>query len=302
MRRFLKHLLFPHQGNNYRAKLLHNDSLLVIISVLFFATFCLSFLRTTFPSVLGITSQVSIQELIALTNQKRMENNLPPLVLNDQLSLAANSKAMDMFANNYWSHNSPDGKTPWFFIRSAGYNYLHAGENLARGFNNANDAVNAWMASPEHRKNILSSNYDSVGFAIQTGVLNGEETILIVEMFGSTPKQQVVAQVSNVSEEKEIEKENLLAVSAQTPEKEIDQQVKSEQQEVQVIKPFFDSVSLSKNLIFIILSIFLLALIIELIMVRKKNVVRFVGHNLDHILFIITVLILITILTRGAIL
>ena len=60
------------------------------------------------------------------------------------------------------------------------------GENLARGFNSASDVINAWMNSPEHRQNVLSPNYQNVGFAVATGNLSGEDTVLVVEMLGST--------------------------------------------------------------------------------------------------------------------
>src|SRR3990172_3890597 len=94
-------------------------------------------------------------------------------------------KAQDMLDYGYWAHNSPTGKSPWVFIRSSGYNYVYAGENLARGFATADSVMKAWMASPDHRANVLSANYEDVGFAVKLGKLNGEETVLIVEELGS---------------------------------------------------------------------------------------------------------------------
>src|SRR5258706_10350524 len=91
-----------------------------------------------------------------------------------------------MFAKDYWAHIAPDGTTPWSFIKGAGYNYVYAGENLARGYFSASDVVNAWMASPEHRENMLSSKFADVGFSAQNGKLTGEDTVLVVEMLGST--------------------------------------------------------------------------------------------------------------------
>ena len=41
------------------------------------------------------------------------------------------------------------------------------------------------MASPTHRDNILGANYRDIGIAIVSGVLNGENVILVVQMFGS---------------------------------------------------------------------------------------------------------------------
>jgi hypothetical protein len=41
------------------------------------------------------------------------------------------------------------------------------------------------MGSKEHRENMLSPNYTEVGFAIKNGSLTGEETTLVIQMFGS---------------------------------------------------------------------------------------------------------------------
>ena len=68
-----------------------------------------------------------------------------------------------MFSKNYWAHFAPDGSTsPWDFIHQSGYNYIFAGENLAKGFTDANSVVAAWMNSPSHRENILSNKYKDV--------------------------------------------------------------------------------------------------------------------------------------------
>src|SRR5204863_2082531 len=116
----------------------------------------------------------------------RRQNGAGDLTISNELSRAASDKASDMFAKNYWAHNAPDGTTPWVFIKSSGYEYIYAGENLARGFTTSQSVVDAWMASPEHKENMLSKNYKNVGFAVATGNLNGEDTVLVVEMLGST--------------------------------------------------------------------------------------------------------------------
>src|ERR1035437_634402 len=183
---FLHHLFLPREANNYRSGLLHHKALLLLILLFVSAGLFTSFIKTNFPSVLGISSNISNQELLILTNQQRQNNNLGSLTDNPELDQAAANKATDMFSKDYWAHNSPDGTTPWVFIKSAGYNYIYAGENLARGFSNTSDVINAWMNSPEHRQNVLSSNYQNVGFAVATGKLSGEDTVLVVEMLGST--------------------------------------------------------------------------------------------------------------------
>ena len=182
----LRHLFLPHESNNHRAKFLHLQSLLLTVILLIFASFLLSEVRTVSPQILGVTHNISTEELFLLTNQKRLENNLLPLVFNEQLSLAASRKADDMFARDYWAHNAPDGTTPWVFIKGAGYEYTYAGENLARGYSSASEAVDAWMASAAgHKENLLSANYTDIGFAVKTGTFAGEETVLVVQEFGS---------------------------------------------------------------------------------------------------------------------
>ena len=173
MKEFLHHLFVPHESNNHRAKILHHTNLFFTIVFLVLSGFLVQSLRITFPSVLGISTNISSEELLLLTNKQREGSNVAPLALNGELSQAASKKAEDMFNYDYWAHNSPTGKTPWVFIRASGYNYVYAGENLARGFVSTEDVVKAWMASPDHKANMLSSNYNDVGFAVKTGKMNG---------------------------------------------------------------------------------------------------------------------------------
>jgi hypothetical protein len=130
---------------------------------------------------------VSISSLLQSTNDQRAGNALGALALNSQLDQAAQAKANDMAARDYWSHNTPDGNAPWVFISSAGYHYQTAGENLAYGFDTSANTITAWMNSPEHRANILNNTYKDVGFGI-ANVANyqgtGPETI-VVAMYGS---------------------------------------------------------------------------------------------------------------------
>ncbi len=269
----------PHEDNNYRAKLLHHKSLLFVLIIIFCASFLIPALRFNFPSVLGVSADISSQKLLLLVNQEREASGLPPLILNEKLSLAAINKAKDMFAKNYWAHDSPDGETPWVFIKGAGYNYVYAGENLARGFDNTDNIVNAWMASAQHKANLLSQNYRDVGFAIEEGKLNGEDTVLVVQELGgqslepvvySPPKNSVKA-VSTVS--------NNYAVKSSS----------------------ISSLSLSSFIDKTILYIFISVLILDMIVVEKKRIVRFVGHNTDHILFFTMLVILIGIIAKGVI-
>lgn len=137
-------------------------------------------------SVLGTMSDFSASSLLASTNEQRAADKESQLSIDPLLSHAAQAKADDMVRADYWSHTSPDGKTPWTFIAASGYSYERAGENLAYGFSGAAQTINGWMNSPEHRANILNAQYQNVGFGVATSPQyqgHGAETI-VVAMYG----------------------------------------------------------------------------------------------------------------------
>lgn len=148
--------------------------------------------------VLGYATDMSVGSLLTDTNQQRADNSESNLNLNDALNQAAQAKANDMATRDYWSHDTPDGNTPWSFMTAAGYNYQTAGENLAYGFDTATDTITGWMNSPEHRANILNTSYHDVGFGI-INIANyqgtGPET-LVVAMYGSLPSEAVATSAS----------------------------------------------------------------------------------------------------------
>lgn len=186
---YLRHLFLPHHTNNYRAKVLHADFFAVYLLIFLCSGLLLRTMHRINPDILGFATNISVSRLIESTNQKRSEAGIPTVTLNAELSQAAAEKATDMFDHDYWAHNSPQGKTPWDFIHGAGYVYVVAGENLAKNFNDSDAVVEAWMNSPSHRENLLRSQYKDVGFAIVNGRLGGEETTLVVQMFGTQLSQ-----------------------------------------------------------------------------------------------------------------
>jgi hypothetical protein len=114
--------------------------------------------------VLSYATSMSVSGLLQETNEERQADGLGGLTLNSKLNSAAEAKARDMAARDYWSHNTPDGDAPWVFISMAGYDYKSAGENLAYGFDSSTEAIAGWMASPGHKANILNTGYTEVGF------------------------------------------------------------------------------------------------------------------------------------------
>jgi len=153
----------------------------------------------TIQAIEEISSKISdIKEMVLFINNFRKENGLPPLEENKLLDIAAEKKAEDMFEKGYFSHLSPEGITPWYWIRESGYEYKYAGENLAKGFSNNEKTFEALVASPSHKENILNENYQDVGIAVISKEFKDEgERIIVVQMFGSqkerndSPKQEI---------------------------------------------------------------------------------------------------------------
>ena len=106
---------------------------------------------------------IASDALVTKLNQIRTSNGLSSFQENPQLYLSSGNKACDMSNKNYWSHTDLEKHKFDWWILQAGYSYYTAGENLARNFSNDTLLINAWMKSPSHRDNILSTNYNEVG-------------------------------------------------------------------------------------------------------------------------------------------
>ena len=171
----------PKKENQYRPHLIRRYSLLVLMAIVIGLQFGYNFTKT--GSILGQIVTITPAGLLAETNDRRTEASLPPLTLNPQLSQAAQEKADDMLAHQYWSHTSPSGVEPWTWIDDSGYSYEEAGENLAKNFTTASATVSGWMASEGHRENILKASYQDVGFAVASGELDGSPTTIVVALY-----------------------------------------------------------------------------------------------------------------------
>src|SRR5690606_515550 len=71
-----------------------------------------AFWGTIQRGILGYATEMSITGLLEETNKQRANNGLTGLTINEQLNQAAQAKAEDMAARDYWSHNTPEGNPP----------------------------------------------------------------------------------------------------------------------------------------------------------------------------------------------
>jgi len=195
--RSLKKLFIPHSGNQFHPHLIRFRMLALYCLVLIVSQFALGFFSDISKTKAIAATAISSQEIVNLTNLERQKRELPLLKENEMLKKAAYEKGLDMFADQYWAHVASDGTTPWDFILQAGYDYLYAGENLAKDFTTAEGAVNAWMHSPSHRDNIINSEFQDIGVAVVTGQFKGSETTICVQMLGSLFQQKTVESFSS---------------------------------------------------------------------------------------------------------
>ena len=115
--------------------------------------------------------------ILCLVNVERNQNGgLPPLASNPQLQQAAEGMAARMVQEQFFSHETPDGKNVVDRVQPTGYipdnGDWVVGENLAWGsgpLSTPNSIVNGWMNSPGHKANILAPDYKDLGLASAMG-------------------------------------------------------------------------------------------------------------------------------------
>lgn len=185
IREHLHDTFVPHARNNYQPFALGRRQLSL------YATFLVAVKVLTLVSLVALpqnqafSASLSSANILKLTNSSRSSFTLQPLQENGFLAKAAQAKASDMAKLGYFSHVSPQGKTPWTFIKEAGYNYAIAGENLAINFYSAEGVEKAWMNSAGHKANILNKDFDEIGIGIANGVYKGSKAVFVVQMFGA---------------------------------------------------------------------------------------------------------------------
>lgn len=86
---------------------------------------------------------------------------------NAKLCQAALAHSKDMAIQNYFDHQSLDGRSPGDRIKAAGYQWNTYGENIYASHNADPAAIHAgWVKSSGHCKNIMNPSVDEIGVAM----------------------------------------------------------------------------------------------------------------------------------------
>jgi uncharacterized protein YkwD len=122
---------------------------------------------TTDPAFASFEDQV-----FTLTNQRRaagancggtVRAPAPALTLDARLQCAARKHSKDMATKNFFSHTGSDGSSFGTRLKSAGYTFRTAGENIAAGQSTPAAVVDAWMNSSGHCNNIMNPSLKNLG-------------------------------------------------------------------------------------------------------------------------------------------
>lgn len=306
----IAHLVWPRESNNQKAKLLHSSSLTFLTIVLILFQGFITFFPKFGPNILGYAANISPDEVIRLTNEKRAQNGLAPVTLNSTLSQAAQAKGADMLNKDYWAHVAPDGTQPWKFFVDFGYKYRYAGENLARDFTNPSSTVDAWMNSPSHRENMLNPKYKDIGVAVVEGDLAGVDTTIVVQFFGTnytdtipaaplaqaTPTPAVVATITPIPTIT-IPPATLTPTPLPTQEFQITTLPSQESPKV-LISPFNTTKTVSLAIVVILLGL----LVIDGLVTSRRRIARIGGRTFAHLSFLGMILAIVLILRAGQVL
>ncbi|MDX2258360.1 MAG: CAP domain-containing protein [Hyphomicrobiaceae bacterium] len=144
-------------------------------------------------------------EIVELTNRFRAGEGLPAVARNSLLDAAAASYAAYLARTAKFAHDA-DGRQPSERVEAAGYGYCKVAENLAmaldsRGFSTpalAREAVEGWINSPGHRRNLLETGVTDIGVAVAK-VPDRHPKFVTVQLFGRPQSLMMSFQVSNSS-------------------------------------------------------------------------------------------------------
>lgn len=300
----LRHLFTPHESNNHRPKVLYPRSLAALAVVVMLANSSLPSLALVRGGVLGYASDITVQEVLDQTNQRRIDNGLPALKIDQSLSDAARRKASDMFTSDYWAHVNPkNGTQPWYFFDAVGYKYRYAGENLARDFATTPPMVQAWIDSPSHRENLLSSHYVDTGIAVVNGALGGVETTLVVQLFGAKQSALVVprlgaaaqVQAAGIPDQPEISVTPIPHPTAAP------MAVSSTQEANLPTRLLLSPLDISKSVALSTLGLLAVVLVVDSLLVWRRHTHRLAGRNWAHLSFIVGLMVVVGTLSGGII-
>jgi uncharacterized protein YkwD len=126
-------------------------------------------------------------EMLSRVNDVRRRAGLSPLAPNPLLDRVSQEHAEDMLVRSYSGHQTPEGLGPSDRARADGY-LPGIGENLVEQRFSVEEALDAWLGSSGHRRNILDPGCRELGVGLAVGAgydaAPGGYRVIWVQSFG----------------------------------------------------------------------------------------------------------------------
>jgi len=147
------------------------------------------------PAAGAATTSTLERNVLVDINALRARHHLAALRVSPQLGAAARAHSVQMAHDGYFAHESVDGSAFWKrvqgFYASTPWRFWSVGENLlwSSGTISAHRALAMWLASPEHKKNLLDPKWREIGISAVAaqaapGVYNHTDVTIITTDFG----------------------------------------------------------------------------------------------------------------------
>jgi|GEM_PF-2568420 len=91
-----------------------------------------------------------------------------PVTWNDQLEAAAAVHSTDLATHDIFSHTGTDGSSVSDRATTQGYEWNRIGENIAAGQPSFQTAMQGWIDSPGHCRNLMQPDFSNVAIACVT--------------------------------------------------------------------------------------------------------------------------------------
>lgn len=109
--------------------------------------------------------------ILSAVNTLRNDAGRASLVYSDRLQALAQIHADDMASSGFFSHTGSDGSQLGDRARRAGYGFCFIAENIAKGQRTASEALQGWVDSRGHRRNMLDRRATEMGLAQAPGAI-----------------------------------------------------------------------------------------------------------------------------------
>ena len=113
----------------------------------------------------GVQNNVQTQDVsaegVVLINAFRAENGLKPVMIDRDLVRAAELQVIAMASKDVLSHEVAGDFNAR--MNAAGFSRAAAAENVGAGHRTVENAIKSWIASPQHRENMLMKDATRIG-------------------------------------------------------------------------------------------------------------------------------------------